>query len=379
MTICTASIEVKSLKTVTTAATKSIGSRYKANMSVSLNGEAKIRWSACGVTAQVSVPCEHSGPDETLILDTSAIHEVLKGTTSKTLSLSAGLDGAVAKAGAIEKTIRPHMVRSSVTKINGETSVEYTLAEIPEIKIDGHAIQLDAPKFFSAVKSVLYATDDTCARYALGGVRMEFDPNQPAEIVATDGRRLAISRIYSHCAKPAKLTIPQKSIETFLSLLPKSLKGREVTIFVKECGSVVFQCDSVTLETNQLDGRYPQYSQYIPNCGESVTLDRLAILSVAKEFAVMTKKTEEPSFILKTSGDSLEVIGTGEHENSRTVFSARSTADIRIKVRPQFIFEALNSLDGNSVRIEFDKSDSPLLLTQTEGDDRIAVVMPYGK
>ena len=113
-------------------------------------------------------------------------------------------------------------------------------------------------------RRTIFAVAQENSRYALNSVLIEFPEEGKAQLVSSDGKRLALmpGATTRSGAAPAGLTlVPPKA----LALVQKTLvdPDEELEILVRE-NEILFRTGKVTIYSRLTDGRYPRYQDVFP-------------------------------------------------------------------------------------------------------------------
>lgn len=116
------------------------------------------------------------------------------------------------------------------------------------------------------------ACNDSSKRYALAGLRFEFDENGDCQIIATDGRRLHIAKIPKalfHTSTPnIQFTLNKEATDTLLKM---SVKG---TLQIDVDGADILTIHApkgrrgkqiIKYEQTESPGRFPNWQQVMPD------------------------------------------------------------------------------------------------------------------
>jgi DNA polymerase III subunit beta len=236
------------------------------------------------------------------------------------------------------------------------------------------------------ISRTLFATARENSRYAINGVLMRRE-GKKLEMVATDGRRLALCRqTIAGGEKDAPVMsciIPTKA----LSLLQKLIDDAEapVRIAITE-NQILFSLGSedeggkgAVLTSNLVEGTFPPYEEVIPkDQDKKIVFDRDVLSSAVRRAALLTNE-ESRGVRLKFSGGEkqLELSSRapemGEAEINVDV-SSYEGGDIEIGFNPGFITDALKVIQDPEVIMELKAPNKPGLMRS--GTDFVYVVMP---
>ena len=229
----------------------------------------------------------------------------------------------------------------------------------------------------TGISQTLFATARESTRYAINGVLWEIK-GKKLTLVATDGRRLARSRVNlatnpSEKAAASKLIVPAKT----MSLLEK-LAGSEkdkVAVLLAD-NQIMFTCGNVIICSNLVEGNFPKYEDIIPaDYQKKLTLPTETALSAAKRAALLTSE-ESRGIKLAISKNKLVFSGrapeTGDAEVDVVVEYAGEPLEIGFN--PQFLMDAIRVIKEPQFELELGQSDTPGVVKA--GANFLYVLMP---
>lgn len=252
-----------------------IGTPERRGVKLGINGVVELRAENGEQSARFVTEWDRDGATDVAI-DTQAAINFL--SASKAESVRVAVDG------------------ESVRMMAGhaETALNCVPGEhIAPLPITRELFAVNVAELRRAVGMTEWAADVECARYALGGICVEFRKLGEAVFVATDGRRLSAVAVPAEWAmaageivgdaswdatakafRPAGVVLPVKFWETLLKLAPKtgivrfSVADRpEPTThnaprFTRFYAAMV---DGVRVETLPLEGRFPRWRDVVPS------------------------------------------------------------------------------------------------------------------
>ncbi len=231
----------------------------------------------------------------------------------------------------------------------------------------------------------LFATARENSRYAINGVLLKRDGKR-LEMVATDGRRLALARANltgpDKDARPISCIVPTKA----LGMLQKLIKEHEEPVQIAITDSQVhFSFGTAAspgramLASSLVEGTFPPYEDVIPrDQDKKVTFDKDLLSSAVRRAALLTNEESRGVRMAfdgkKKSVDlSSRAPEMGEAQVKVDVSSYEGEA-IEIGFNPQFITDALKVIDQPEVILELKAPNKPGLIKS--GNDFMYVVMP---
>ncbi|MFA6045371.1 MAG: DNA polymerase III subunit beta [Phycisphaerales bacterium] len=235
------------------------------------------------------------------------------------------------------------------------------------------------------VTRTLFAAAREASRYAFNGVLLKRDGKR-LEMVATDGRRLALARANltgnDRDAKPVSCIIPSKALNMLLKLVQEHDEAVQVAITDSQ---ILFSFGTAAspgravLVSNLVEGAFPPYEDVIPkDQDKKVTFDRDVLSSAVRRAALLTNE-ESRGVRMQFHGKErqLELASRAPEMGEANVkidLAGYDGEDIEIGFNPMFIVDALKVLDEPQVIMELKATNKPGLIKS--GTDFLYVVMP---
>lgn len=248
--------------------------------------EVGIRHQVSGVDIQVP---------GVVVLSVTRFGSILRESTDQTLHLEADGQG---------------------TTIRGERS-QFRLpsenpAEFPRVTDFEETIfyELPARLLKELIRRTVFATDNESSRYALGGVKLEFEEGQITAI-GTDGRRLA--KMTGPVATTGQPIDPSQTIIVpahAMQLVERAFapSDAEVQIAVKG-NEFLVHSPRATISARLLEGRFPDWRKVFPESGEGAVRLELAVgatHAAVRQAAIVT--SEESRGVDFTFGEGMLVL-----------------------------------------------------------------------
>ncbi len=249
------------------------------------------------------------------------------------------------------------------------------------------------------IARTIFATARETSRYAINGVLFKRD-GKKLEMVATDGRRLALCRAQTRSGASdvgtgaSSAIIPTKALSTLTRLAGNPEAGIRIAItdnrvffaIYDGSGDAEGKKDAKTspspravLSSALVEGQFPPYEDVIPKDFDkkvSAATDELA--RAVRQASVLTNEESRGvrmSFTGKTKrlkiSSRAPEMGESEIELPLSEYVGE---DLEISFNPTFISDALKAIDEVEIKIELKASNKPGLMRA--GDDFMYVVMP---
>jgi len=228
----------------------------------------------------------------------------------------------------------------------------------------------------AGIEQCLFAAAKESTRYAINGVLWSIK-GKKLSLVATDGRRLAKSRV-SLISAPraeiaaAKIIVPSKT----MGLIDKVGGDKDKVVVKVVDNQLLIGCGDVVISSTLVEGNFPKYEEIIPaDHDKKLKLSTEAVLSAVRRSALVT--TEESRGVKLTIGKGSLVFSsrapeTGDAEINMAV--DYSGEPIEIGFSPQFLIDVLRVIKSPEFDLELGEPDRPGLVKS--GPDFLYVLMP---
>lgn len=261
-------------------------------------------------------------------------------------------------------------------KINGISIDEFP--PTPEPEKDEISYSVPSDSFLRAIRLVSYAQSEDVTRYTICGIYMAAN-NGDIDIVATDGRRVAITSIEISKGdeeKSAFAIVPSDSIKELKKL---SKIGNEVEInFSNKMIRFRFQNESHDEETiffsKKVDGNFPTYKNVIPPTKSIVAripINREEFLGSIRRASILLDKETGVNFVIKH--DSITAMVDSRDGIANDIVQCKSNIEGVTTLNFNYLIEPLSALDCEEIKFAYIDPTSPIELTS---ENFLYIVMP---
>ncbi|MES2436434.1 MAG: DNA polymerase III subunit beta [Patescibacteria group bacterium] len=238
---------------------------------------------------------------------------------------------------------------------------------------------LAARDLVKGIKSVSYASATSSMKPELSSVYIYSDDDQVV-FVATDSFRLAEKKVKMKNAQDiGQLLIPVKSINDIIRILDACHGDVEVALTKNQ---ISFKFDGTYLTSRVVDGVFPDYRQIIPKEYKTVCTvlkqDLIKALKIATLFSDKFNKLNfkilpsEKKFMLSTRNADVG-------ENSTALEAVCEGDDLEINYNYKYVVDCFQSVDSDSVALEFNGLNRPLVIRGVNERSFLYLVMPINK
>ena len=255
-------------------------------------------------------------------------------------------------------------------KLLGDDPLEFP--EIPQFDDEGF-VSIDGAMLNRYAARTVFAAARDMGRYAYNGILLEIR-EKGIQLVATDGRRLALSGLGAQ-DNPliASAIVPVKGLLHF----SRDFLDQDESLKLKiDKSQVVMKTSRIELAGRLLEGEFPNYMDVIPkDHNKKISVEREAFLSALRKAAI-TAGEEARSVRFSFKPGWLKIFscqeGVGEAEVEIPVEFEGEPFDITFN--PDFIVDYLRVVESDKVQIELKDTMSAGLFKT--GEDSLYVVMP---
>jgi len=277
--------------------------------------------------------------------------------------------------------------RDAKFKVFGYPTADFpAVPDFPKDDSGADVFTVKAETLSRLIARTLFSTARETSRYAINGVLLKRS-GKKIEMVATDGRRLALAR--GNAETPASGDAEASCIiaSKALGLLAKLLDDPEAKVRVAiTANQVIFAVDddagdATVLAGNLVEGTFPPYEDVIPKDQDKRAKFDVHVLSSAVRRAALLTNEESRgvrlSFTGAKSGQKLKLssrapeMGESEIDVEMEGYEGES---IDIGFNPTFITDALKVVPDEQVILEMKAPNKPGLIKS--GSDFLYVVMP---
>lgn len=247
---------------------------------------------------------------------------------------------------------------------------------IPKLE-NGMAIVLDAEELKQAIDQVAFAASPNQTQPEIAGILLNSDGNQ-FKVVATDRYRLAEKTISqkNSSPKPESVIVPHKTIIE-LSRIIGGQKGEVEMVFNETQASLKFL--ETKIISRLVDGQYPDYKQIIPTSFNTVAVvDKNSFINGLKTTAVFGQSSNSVKINLSAKTQQLVLKAeSSELGESLVELPAEITGDGgEIVFNIRYVLDSLNSIISDKVSVKIINDDSAGVITPTDANDYVYLVMP---
>jgi DNA polymerase III subunit beta len=268
------------------------------------------------------------------------------------------------------------------TKIKTQSAQDFPL--IPVLNKDNY-YELDGEVLRNSLPEVLIAVSGNETRAELSGVLFVFGKDELV-LAGTDSYRLAEKKIKCTAfgCDTAQAIVPAKTLQELVRIMAIIKEDQDISDNnkIKVCLSdnqILFIVGNTELVSRLISGHYPDYGQIVPqNIKTTVLANRTELLRAVKAAAIFSKTgINDIGLEYRTSGELIVSAVSGQVGESQIELSAEISGENgEVVINHRYLIDGLNSLSGETIKIELVSGQSPCILRSAKDTDYFYIVMP---
>jgi len=227
------------------------------------------------------------------------------------------------------------------------------------------------------ISRTIFAVANDEVRRNLSGVCIDTVEGDKVRMVATDGHRLSMVEAELGGDVDVNFSgviVPKKGITEFKRILAEA--GEEVEIGLLQ-NQIILSTSDVFTSTKLIEGRFPDYMQYIPKDNDKILIiDRAGFIGSLRRMKILSGNNNVVRIKLKkgsltvTSDDPLS--GEGREEMD----ASYDGPALDVALNAGFLAEALGTMDSEKVRMELQDELSAIKVVPEGDSGYVYIVMP---
>ncbi|MFZ2038903.1 MAG: DNA polymerase III subunit beta [Minisyncoccia bacterium] len=249
---------------------------------------------------------------------------------------------------------------------------------IPKIS-DGEVFKISSNLFIKGLKSVLHSASISNVKLELSSVYIHSLENELI-FVATDSFRLAEKRIkVKNIPDNISLLIPFKNVADLLKTLDDVKEDIDISYNKNQ---ISLHLDQLYLVSRAVDGNFPNYQQIIPKDSKTEVIvlkqDLISVLKISNIFSDSFNQINI-KVLGKDKKIEFKTKNTNIGETTNSLLADINGEDIDINFNYKYIIDCFSSIDSDSISLQFNGINKPLLIKGSPDNSFVYIVMPMNK
>ncbi len=271
-------------------------------------------------------------------------------------------------------------IKSNSKKLTGHyTLVGIQPEEYPDIPRfrDESALEIEQSTLKDMIRRVVYAASSDSIKPVFNGVFFISDEKGKVTSVATDSRRLALTRkeVQNTINFGEGIIIPLKTVNEFYRLL----ESTGTCAFSFNDSQCFFKIGDTEVISRIVDGQFPNYRQVLPKeYMFEMEIETRRLLDSVKRAMVFTREPAN-KVILNIAGSRIVIqASTPELGEAEEEIEVKSKKDEKISlgINAQFLLDALKEIDTDHIVCGVTGEMSPVSISPKGDDNYISIIMP---
>lgn len=251
---------------------------------------------------------------------------------------------------------------------------EYPKLDTSDNNLD---FSISQKEFSLLLKSTAYAMAQQDVRYFLNGLLLEVGEGI-IKVVSTDGHRLAKNQL-SNTSLLGEITqsiIPRKAVQEISKFLNND--SDELIQIGLNNSHITIQTDNYQFISKLIDGRYPEYQKVIPNnLDKRITLDKNLFIEILSRTAILSNEKFRGISVIFKPGLLVVSSRNPDHEEANDEMLIDYNGEIiEIGFNVNYLLDAVRGCDTEIIQFEFKDSSSSGIVRESNGVEKIALIMP---
>jgi len=250
--------------------------------------------------------------------------------------------------------------------------------DFPDVKKEeeGLSIHMDGGDLAGMIAATGFAMSTDETRKYLTGTLFEVDKHGYLNLAATDGHRLALTRVrLEQETGEGQSVVPRKAVMEIRKLC-EEIPG-QVTLGMSE-RQICLTASGHTLVSKLIDARFPNYQDVIPVGNPEVAImDRNGVDQVLRRTMIVANEfTHDVRLQLKHGEMLISAHNTEQEQAEETIEAEYEGPEMEIGFNARYIRDVLGVMHGGKVYMNLKDGLSPVLMKEEEDGASSYVIMP---
>ncbi len=311
-----------------------------------------------GITKTLDVEVEEPGE---IVLNARLFGEIIRKLNGATVTVT------------VDERLRCR-IESENTKFDIIGMQASDFPEMPSFT-DGNEFKIDGTVLRDMVRQTVFSAAVTdISKPVFTGLYFDIKDSE-LDIVAIDGFRIAVRKEKIDECEDASFIVAAKSVGEAVKII--SDKTEKVTVSVGK-KHVCFMIDGYVLIARLLEGTFMNYKTSIRDKYlTEVNIGVRDITDIIDRISLIINENIKKPVKFSISDGRVDFTCTTALGRADDSCEAKVTGDrLEIGVNNRYLLDALHAIDCDEITMKFNGPESPILLTPTEGNSFVYMIMP---
>ena len=228
--------------------------------------------------------------------------------------------------------------------------------------------------------SIAGAPNEDFPKYLSGGLLQI--PGGELRVVATDGRRLSLSKTLVQNSGEAdelrEMLLPLKSLDEYKSVLASVPPDQEVEV-LQDGAVTYFNVPGVQYSVRCIDSKFPNYERILSNTSTTqLKAERASFLSALDRINVVVSDSSRMVLLTLSPGAAMGLTGRAPEvgEANESVDAEIDGEPLKVAFNVGYLIAGIKAFHGSEVSLSFNGSEGQMMISRPEGEDFIYMLMP---
>ncbi len=247
--------------------------------------------------------------------------------------------------------------------------------ELPNVS-DVFPVVINQGVLKDMIRKTIYAVSIVDTKPVHTGIKFEIEQGK-AVLVALDGFRLAIRREdIDYNGDDLKFVVPAKTLNEIMKISEDDEDVFSISVGKRH---IVFQAGEYRIISRLLEGEFLDYKSAIPSSySTKITVDTKELIESVERVSLLVSSEKIKTPIRCMAEDNTlklsNVTSVGRAKDRCIAQTEGNTIEIGFNAR--YMLDALKVCDKDKVSIELNSSVSPIIITPTDSDNFLFLILP---
>lgn len=240
----------------------------------------------------------------------------------------------------------------------------------------GESVSIPQQILKNMIHQTIYAVSVSDIKPILTGELFDIS-NGEFNLIAIDGKRLAIRRETIPCTDSFKFVVPSKTLDEVSKLLKDDAQVQDCKI-VNTSRHITFQIDKYTIVSRLLEGEFHDYKRSVPTEFDTEVILKVKDLTECLErCSLLINEKNRAPIRLNFKDDALKIVCETPLGNiDEEIHIDMTGKPLLIGLNNKFLLDALRASDCDQVKLLMNSPIKPMTIVPMQSDSFTFLLMP---